>query len=199
MNLRLTMRNFLALVISALTITLLTSCVTVYEPLPLTSERSYSAITSHSDVFKPRAGQSFAWFTDRVLSSGGEAEAAIPIHVRELIAESLEAGLIAKGFRVADNASEADFMIGAGILVNDSDHDKTMLKFMEVFPAIRETLAADQPASLLVAAGRQGDLKQHHLLWRGAVNAAVATDEMPHPERQRQIHQIVEALLAQFP
>lgn len=183
----------------AFTSLLLASCVTVYEPAPAKTERTYSAVVSHSDAFQPKPGQTFSWFTDAVAVSNNGSGGYVPQHVQALIAETLETGLIAKGFRVADNPNTADFLIGAGVLVNGAEQSKALLDLVQVFPGIRETLDEDQPVSLLVAAGRPGSLKQHHLMWRGAVNASAITSDIPDAQRQALIKEIASSLLQQFP
>lgn len=182
-----------------LTSVFLASCVTVYEPMPVSPERTYSAVISHSDAFRPRPGETFSWFTDAIVVSDGDSGVSLPQHVQALIAETLETALIAKGFRVADSPNSADFLIGAAVLRNDSDQNQAMRDFIQVFPAIRETLDKDQPASLLVAAGRPANLNQHHLMWRGAVNASVVVKEIPDAEQQARIKELVESLVKQFP
>lgn len=189
-------------VLSAMALTVLvstTSCVTVYEPLPLRKERSYSAVISHSDVFTPGRGQSFAWYTNKVIDSGNGVSVKIPAQTHERIAQLIETHLIAQGFRLVADANEADFMIGAGLLINRDDQNEAMLDFIEVFPAVRETLTSDHPVSLLVAAGKPAHLKEHHMMWRGVVNATVATTNIAETEREAEAEKLVRALLTQFP
>lgn len=177
---------------------LLTACVTVHqEPLPVKTQRTYSAITSHSDAFSPQPGETFAWFDDAITVSEGGG--LVPPHIRQLLTESLQTELIEKGFRVASSPSTADFMIGAGVLFKDAEQSEDMLNFIQVFPAIRETLDEEQPVSLLVAAGRPDTLTQHQLMWRGAANASVLTSPMPEAERQTLVRDLVESLLNSFP
>lgn len=173
-------------------------CVTVYEPLPERPDRSYAAITSHSDQFMPQPGQCFSWFTPGVVLSADDGGTEITAATSQLIVQALEQGLGAKGYRLKADAQGADFLVGAGVLNTDAKQTGPMPDFVKLFPAIRETLDSTQPTSLLVAAGQPANIDKHHLMWRGAVNASIAKD-MTEADRQKLIRDIVDSLLEQFP
>ena len=185
-----------ALLLSAVT---LTSCVTVYEQEPTQKKETYSAVISHADAFTPQKGQSFSWFTNHVVTSDSDAEVKVPEHIKQLITETIEAQLVAEGYRVATSTEAADFLIGAAVLLNNDTQSEEMQNFIQVFPAIRETLDDEQRGTLLLAAGRPETLNQYNLIWRGTVNASVTLSSVPESERKIMVQDLVNTLIGQFP
>jgi hypothetical protein len=157
----------------------------------------FSAVTAN-DRFKPKANDTFVWYHEPLLSDQNQTVAS-PKATKRFIEKQIEAELLLKKYEMTDSMMDADYMIGAAIILDDSEMSQQISNFVKVFPGIRHSISDYKEGSLLVVITKPGDMSDDEILWRGAIQAYIVDDQLSKEESQLRVQSFIKQLMKSLP
>lgn len=157
----------------------------------------FSAVTAN-DRFKPKANDTFVWYHEPLLTDQNQTVES-PTATKRFIEKHIEAEVRLKKYDMTDSLADADYMIGAAIILDDSEISQQISNFVKVFPGIRHSIRDYKEGSLLVVIAKPGDISDNEILWRGAIQAYLVNDELSKEEKQLRVQSFIKQLMKALP
>lgn len=179
---------------------LLTTACTQVKTQPAASDNlnAYSAVVTADESFSPKANDTFVWYDEVILADENHTVKS-PKATKRFVETLIEDEVRLKQYQFTDKASKADYMIGAAVILDNSEMSQQISNFVEIFPSLRESINHYNEGTILVVITRPGDIRQNKILWRGAVQAYVAGEEISVEQRQMRTQAFVKQLMDSLP
>lgn len=179
---------------------MLTAACTQVQTKPVASDNlnTYSAIVTADESFHPKANDTFVWYDELVLTDENDTVQSRKA-TKRFVEKTIEDEVRLKQYKFTDKASQADYMIGAAVILDDSEMSQKISNFVEIFPSLRESINHYNDGTILVVITRPGDMSQSKILWRGAIQAYVAGEEVSLEQRQIRTQAFIKQLMASLP
>ena len=182
------------------TLALMTTACTQVEikPAETTNLNAYSAVVTADESFKPKANDKFVWY-DELLLTDEDHTIKAPAAAKRFIENQIEAEIRLKKYNITEQVTDADYMIGAAVILDNSEMSQQVSKFVKVFPGIRDSIGNYKEGTILVVITRPGDITRNQILWRGAIQAYIVGEELTQEERQLRVQAFIQQLMGSFP
>ena len=179
---------------------MLTAACTQVQTKPVASDNlnTYSAIVTADESFHPKANETFVWYDELVLADENDTVQS-PQKTKRFVETLIEDEVRLKHYQFTDKASQANYMIGAAVILDNSEMSQKISNFVEIFPSLRQSINQYNEGTLLVVIARPGDMSQSKILWRGAIQAYVAGEEMSLEQRQLRTQAFIKQLMNGLP
>ena len=177
---------------------LLTGCVTDTEDRIMDDARRFSAVTLNDPSFRPAAGDKLVWYSDLIVQDENAAIRATSEQI-SLVQSTMESQLIGKNYQFTDEPSEADYMIAAALVMDESTQSQQINDLVQIFPGIGGAFTDFDPGSLLVVISPPTDPRTAPLLWRGAIQVFMVGDALSPAMRMSRIQSMVTRLMNAVP
>lgn len=179
---------------------MMTTACTQMETKPAATDNrnAYSAVVTADESFSPKANDAFVWY-DELLLTDEEHTVKSPAAAKRFIGNQIETEIRLKKYNITNKVAEADYMIGAAVILDNSEMSQQVSNFVEVFPGIRDSIGHYKEGTILVVITKPGAMKQNKILWRGAIQAYIVGEELTKEERQLRIQAFIKQLMASFP
>ena len=179
---------------------MLTAACTQVQTKPVASDNlnTYSAIVTADESFHPKANDTFVWYDELVLADENETVQS-PKETKRFVEKLIEDEVRLKHYQFTDKASQANYMIGAAVILDNSEMSQKISNFVEIFPSLRQSINQYNEGTVLVVIARPGDMSQSKILWRGAIQAYVAGEEMSLEQRQLRTQAFIKQLMNGLP
>ena len=163
----------------------------------------YSAVSVSSPLFTPSTGQSFAWYSPVTIATGTEK---VDAFLKQHVIPSINKHLVGRGYRVVEEQSQADYIIGFAIANNYSARSTQLSNFFHLFPSINDLDETHQYATAFVGVIDRRDLplveagvNTELLLWRSSIEAFAVGEDFPEELRMHRLQYLVNTLMKSFP
>ena len=179
---------------------MLTAACTQVQTKPVASDNlnTYSAIVTADESFHPKANDVFVWYDEIVLADENDTVQS-PTETKRFVEKLIEDEVRLKHYQFTDKASQANYMIGAAVILDNSEMSQKISNFVEIFPSLRQSINQYNEGTLLVVIARPGDMSKSKILWRGAIQAYVAGEEMSLEQRQLRTQAFIKQLMNSLP
>ncbi|MBL4798348.1 MAG: DUF4136 domain-containing protein [Oleispira sp.] len=179
---------------------MLTAACTQVQTKPVASDNlnTYSAIVTADESFHPKANDTFVWYDELVLADENDTVQS-PKKTKRFVEKLIEDEVRLKHYQFTDKASQANYMIGAAVILDNSEMSQKISNFVEIFPSLRQSINQYNEGTLLVVIARPGDMSKSKILWRGAIQAYVAGEEMSLEQRQLRTQAFIKQLMNSLP
>lgn len=179
---------------------MITSACTQVETKPVATDNrnAYSAVVTADESFSPKANDTFIWHNKPLLTDEDHLVSS-PATAKQFVSNQIDAEIRLKKYMITDNMAEADYMIGAAVILDNSKMSQKVSNFVEVFPGIRDSIGHYKEGTLLVVITKPGDIQENKILWRGAIQAYIIGEELSEEERQLRTRAFIKQLMASFP
>lgn len=95
--------------------------------------RRFSAVTRTDPAFRPQVGDTISWFGEVIVQDNNSAIKATEGQ-RELIHDIIEREMIRKLYRFTDDEAEADYVIAAAVLLDNSERSREITELVQINP-----------------------------------------------------------------
>ncbi|MFT5451917.1 MAG: hypothetical protein ACI9N9_001403 [Enterobacterales bacterium] len=179
---------------------LMTTACTQVETKPAATDNlnAYSAVVTADEYFKPKANDKFVWYNEPLLTDEDHTVKS-PAATKRFVENQIEAQIRLKKYNITEQASDADYMIGAAIILDNSEMSQQVSNFVKVFPGIKDSINHYKEGTILVVITRPGDIRENKILWRGAIQAYMVGEELTKEERQLRVQAFIKQLMNSFP
>ncbi len=166
--------------------------------------RQFSEISVLNPDFRPKPGDSFAWFSPIIWSS--EAIQQTP-ELRAMLTKLVEDQLVAKGYNVVADQKQADYVIGAALVDKNNQGGETLRSFFRLFPSLNSSQAGLAESMALVGVIRPDDVDKigdvpdgsSIALWRAAISAYVLGENVSDEVRMERFRSLAVKLMRTMP
>ena len=167
--------------------------------------KAVSTVSVASTLFRPQRGQSFAWHSPIIWA--GDFENRDNSVLGAVMIEALEKELTKRGYVMAKEKSEADYIIGTVVMNGGAESSKSLSEFFHTFPGLDESTQGYDAAIALVgvvdshspAALGEQPLHRKAILWRSALEAYLLGDQLSQKDRKKRVRTLVKKLMISFP
>jgi len=160
--------------------------------------RRFSAVTRTDPSFRPEVGDNLVWFSDLIVQDENADIQATPAQVA-LIQATIESQLIQKKYRFTENVDQAQYMVAAAIVMDDSDQSQEINDLVQIFPGLSGTINDLEQGTLLVVIFPPSDPRTAPLLWRGAIQVYVVGEALPEAMRMDRLRSLATRLMSAVP
>lgn len=183
----------------ALTAMLTTACTQVQtQPAAKSNINTYSAVVTADESFKPKANDTFVWYKELFLADEN-ATVQSPTASKRFIEDQIEKEISLKNYTVTEDVAQADYMVGAAVILDNSDVSQNISNFVEVFPSLGSSANHYNEGTILVVITKPGKIQQNKILWRGAIQAYVVDEELTQEQRQLRVQAFIKQLMNSLP
>lgn len=166
--------------------------------------QKYSEISVLNPNFKPRTGDTFAWYSPIIWSTEIIPESP---ELRQFLTQLLEEQVVSKGYRMVEDQSQADYIIGAAIVDGKSERSQEINNFFRLFPSLGDSESGLRESEALVGVIRQGDQElvkagaggSHLTLWRASIKAYVLGEKVSDDLREQRYRFFAQKLMSNLP
>jgi exopolysaccharide biosynthesis protein len=179
---------------------LMTTACTQIETKPAVTDNlnAYSAVVTADEDFKPKANDKFVWYNELLLADQDHTVKS-PAATKRFIENQIEAAVRSKKYNITEQVADADYMIGAAVILDNSEMSQQVSNFVQVFPGIRDSIGHYKEGTILVVITKPGDIRHSKILWRGAIQAYVLGEKLTDQERQLRVQAFIQQLMNSFP
>lgn len=166
--------------------------------------KQYSNISAVNPSFKPRQGQTVAWYSPIIWSSAALPESTA---LQSFLSKLVEAQLELKGFKMVTDKQSADYIIGAAIVDGESEQSSQLENLFKLFPSVGKVSDRFAESEALIGIIRGSEL---HLLedddvgsgialWRSSLKAYVLGESVSEQEREQRFRFFAAQLMRGLP
>lgn len=183
----------------ALTAMFTAACTQVQtQPIANDNINTYSAVVTADESFKPKANDAFVWYNELFLADEN-ATVQSPNASKRFIENQIEAEIGSKNYTITEDVAQADYMVGAAVILDNSDVSQQISNFVEVFPSLGSSANHYNEGTILVVITKPGNIQQNKILWRGAIQAYVVDEELSQEQRQLRVQAFIKQLMNSLP
>ncbi|NKB34887.1 MAG: hypothetical protein GKR91_17465 [Pseudomonadales bacterium] len=164
----------------------------------MSDARRFSAVTRIDPNFNPERGSQLVWFSDLIVqdSSAGLQATAQQVSV---IQGTIESQLMRKYYRFTENRDDADYMVAAALVMDDSVQSQEITDLVQIFPGLANAFNDLESGTLLVVITAPTDPRTAPLLWRGAIQAYTVGEALPDQMRLDRLRSFTARLIDAVP
>mgnify|MGYP002700514768 FL=1 len=183
----------------ALTAMLTTACTQVQtQPVANNNMNTYSAVVTADESFKPKANDAFVWYKE-LLIADENATIQSPSASKRFVENQIEKEISSKNYTITEDVAQADYMVGAAVILDNSDMSQQISNFVEVFPSLGSSANHYNEGTILVVITKPGNIQKNKILWRGAIQAYVVDEELTQEQRQLRVQAFIKQLMNSLP
>ncbi len=183
----------------ALTAILTTACTQVQtQSIANNNLHTYSAVVTADESFKPKANDTFVWY-DELFLADEDSTVQSPSASKRFIENQIEKEISLKNYNITEDVSQADYMVGAAVILDNSDMSQQISNFVKVFPSLGSSANHYNEGTILVVITKPGNILQNKILWRGAIQAYVVDEELTQEQRQSRVQAFIKQLMNSLP
>ena len=179
---------------------MMTTACTQIETKPAVTDNlnAYSAIVTADEDFNPKVNDKFVWY-DELLLTDQDKTVEHPAAAKRFIEHQIEEQIQLKQYNMTETIADADYMIGAAVILDDSEMSHKVSNFVKVFPGIQDSIGHYKEGTILIVITKPGNIRHNKILWRGAIQAYIVTEELTQEERQLRVQAFINQLMSSFP
>ena len=154
-------RNFFVLLALAV---LIAGCAGAREQRIMDDARRFSAVTRVDPSFRPAPDARLVWYSDIIVQDQGAAVPATSSQV-EVIRQAIESTLVDKGYQLTDTTSDADYMVAAALVMDESTESQQINELVRIYPGLSNSFNNLDAGTLMVVITEPTDPRTATLLW----------------------------------
>lgn len=190
----------LLLAISALALlSFLPGCNSQPQPEQVISDaHRFTTVSRVAPEFRPTAHQRLVWYGDLIVEDQ-QSSTKISAENRQFITQILEQQLRMRNYRFTQDPENADYVVGAALLLDDSPESRNIENFLQLHPMVSSAQGKYPTGTLMVAILSPGEINQQSVLWRGAVQAFDMGEQLPSEINRVRIEEFITRLIDTVP
>ena len=157
---------------------------------------TFSAVTVGNPSFKPKVGDSFAWYSE-VFVDDELSETKINNEEKMIIAKHISDSIVESGYTIAPDTHNAAYLISAMIVMGDRNIQK-VAPFFKAYPQVAKSVNHYEDGTLLVSISQLTDTSVS-IMWEGAIQAYVIGDDLTDEQRAKRLEHIIKRLMTTLP
>lgn len=158
----------------------------------------FTAVSRVAPDFRPVSQQRLIWYGDLIVEDQ-QSTTKITAENRQFIKQTLENQLRLRNYRFTQNPEEADYVVGAALLLDNSPESQTIENFLRLHPMVGSAVGRYPRGTLMVAIMEPGEITQQSVLWRGAIQAFNMGETLPSEINRVRIQDFVQKLIEAVP
>ncbi len=160
--------------------------------------RRFSAVTRVDPNFRPDAGANLIWFSDLIVQDENSAVKATADQIA-LITQTIESQFIRKRYQFTNDIEQADYMVAAAVIMDDSPESQQITELVQIFPGLAGAVNDLDQGTLLVVISPPTDPRTAPLLWRGAIQVFLVSEALSPEMRNSRLQSFTARLIAAVP
>lgn len=177
---------------------LVSSCAGNREARTMEAARRISVVTRTAPEFRPAPDASLVWYSDIIVQDQGAAVRVTPEQLA-VIKQTIDSRLTGKGYRFSSSPDEADFMLAAALVMDQSAESQNINQLVELYPGLANSFNDLLAGTLLVVITRPTDPRTAPLMWRGAAQAYAMGETLPADVRLSRLQGYTARLINEVP
>ena len=158
----------------------------------------FAALSTVDPRFKPRVGATVAWYSD-IIVSDELSDIKVSDEASGRLKQLLQQKISARGYQFVNDQAVADYIVGAAVVLDESEASKNIKALVGVDPGLSASLYHNQEGSIVLAMALPGLEGQDALMWRGTIQAYVLGEKLSEEERWQRLNLFTDRLVLSLP
>ena len=158
----------------------------------------FTTVSRVAPEFRPTMHQRLIWYGDLIVEDQ-QSGTKITTENRQFITQILEQQLRLRNYRFTQDPENADYVVGAALLLDDSPESRNIENFLQLHPMVGPAQGGYPTGTLMVAILSPGEVNQQSVLWRGAIQAFDMGERLPSEINRVRIEEFISRLIDSVP
>ncbi|MEQ9566473.1 MAG: hypothetical protein RLN85_11800 [Pseudomonadales bacterium] len=158
----------------------------------------FTTVSRVAPEFRPAANQHLIWYGDLIVEDQ-QSSTKLTAENRHFIRQILEQRLRMRNYRFTQDPENADYVVGAALLLDNSPESRKIENFLQLHPMVSSAQGKYPTGTLMVAILSPGEINQQSVLWRGAIQAFDMGEQLPSEINRVRIEEFITRLIDTVP
>jgi hypothetical protein len=177
---------------------LTTACVADSGAQLMNDARRFTVVSRIDPGFRPETGASIAWVVDFIVQDENSEVKATDAQA-VFIKDTIDSLLQRKQYRLIEDAAEADYMVAAAVLLDNSSESQQITDLVQIYPGLGDAFNDLEQGTLMVIIVAPDYAENSPILWRGAIQAYTMGDALAEEVQLARLQGIISRLINAVP
>jgi hypothetical protein len=177
---------------------LATGCVDNSDAQLMSDARRFTVVTRIDPSFRPEIGDSLIWLSDLIVQDANSEVKATDAQA-VFVKETIESLLLRKRYRLTEDEAQADYMVAAAVLMDNSSESQEITELVQIYPGLGDAFNDHEQGTLVMIIVAPDYTENSPILWRGAIQAYALGDALPEEFMLARLEGIVTRLVNAVP